>query len=87
MLIYFKQYLTGPDQCLNNSYRLREYREWQNVMGELENVRRHFAGTWFLALIWKFLNKFDNINSIFHLDKLSADNKCWNRFLSEILSL
>ena len=34
------------------------------------NVRTHFA------LIWKFLTKHGNINSIFHSDKISADNRC-----------
>ena len=41
-------------------------------MGE---VRRHFAISLFLALIWKFLTKCGNINSIFHSDRISADNK------------
>ena len=41
-------------------------------MGE---VRRHNAICLFLALIWKFLPKCDNINSIFHSDRISADNK------------
>ena len=45
-------------------------------MTEWENVRRHFAVSLLIALIWKFLSKFDNINSIFHSDKISADNKC-----------
>ena len=36
----------------------------------------HFVVSLSLALIWKFLTKYGNINSIFHLDKISADNKC-----------
>ena len=39
-----------------------------------------------LPFIWKFLTKYGNINSIFHSDKISADNTCRNRFVSEILS-
>ena len=40
-------------------------------MGE---VRKHFALCLFLALIWKFLTKRGYINSIFHSDRISADN-------------
>ena len=40
------------------------------------NVRRHFAVSLFLTLMWKFLTKYDNINSIFYSDKISADRKC-----------
>ena len=43
------------------------------IMGECLN--RHFAVRFFLALVWKFLTKYDNVNSIFHYDKISADNK------------
>ena len=35
-----------------------------------------FAISFAVALIWKFLTKYGNKNSIFHLDKISADNKC-----------
>ena len=45
----------------------------------------HFAVSLFLALIWKFLTNYDNINSIFHSDKISADSKCSNRFVSEMI--
>ena len=41
------------------------------IMGE---TRRHFVISLFLALIWKFLTKCGNINSIFHSDRISADN-------------
>ena len=42
----------------------------------LYNVRRYFAVSLFLVLIWKFLTKYGNINSICHSDKISADSKC-----------
>ena len=42
----------------------------------MEKVRRHFAIILFLALIWKFLTKYGNVNSIFHSDKISTDSKC-----------
>ena len=45
-------------------------------MGEWENVRRNFAVSLLFALIWIFLTKFGNTNSIFHSDEISADNKC-----------
>ena len=35
-----------------------------------------FAARLFLALIWKFLTKYGNVNSIFHSDKMSPDSKC-----------
>ena len=41
------------------------------IMGE---TRRHFVISLFLALIWKFLTKCGNVNSIFHSDRISADN-------------
>ena len=41
-------------------------------MGE---VRRLVAIYLFLALIWKFLTKCGNIYSIFHSNRISADNK------------
>ena len=42
------------------------------IMGE---VRMHFAVSLFLALIWKFPTKSGNLNSIFHSDKITANNK------------
>ena len=53
-------------------------------MGEF---RRYFVIALFLLLIWKFLTKYDNVNSVFHSDKIPADSKCWNRFLSEMILL
>ena len=41
----------------------------------MREVRRHFANSLFLGLIWKFLIKCGNINSIFHSDKITVDNK------------
>ena len=48
-------------------------------------VRRYFAISLFFALIWKFVTKCGNINSIFHSDKITADNKYRNRFVSELI--
>ena len=50
-----------------------------------ESTRRHFAVGLFVALIWKFLTKYSDINLIFYSDKVSADSKCWNRFVSQII--
>ena len=41
-----------------------------------ERILKDTAISLFLALIWKFLTKYGNINSIFHSDKISADSKC-----------
>ena len=43
----------------------------------------NFAISLFITFIWKFL--YGNTNSIFHSDKISADNKSWNRFVSEMI--
>ena len=40
-----------------------------------ERILKDTAISLFLALIWKFLTKYGNINSIFHSDKISADSK------------
>ena len=42
-------------------------------MGEC--LEGHFAVSLLHALIMKFLTKYDNINSVFHSDKISADSK------------
>ena len=39
-----------------------------------ENVRSHFVVRLFLVFILKFLIKYGDINSIFHSDKISANN-------------
>ena len=52
-------------------------------MGEC--LEGHFAVSLFHALIWKFLTKYGNINSVFHTDKISADGKYLNRFVSEMI--
>ena len=36
----------------------------------------HFAVSLLLPFIWKFLTKHGNVDSIFHSDKISADNTC-----------
>ena len=54
------------------------------IMGE---YYRHFVVSLFLALILKFLTKYGNRNSINHSDKISADSKCVNRFVSEMILL
>ena len=38
--------------------------------------KKHFALSLFLASIWKFLIKHDDINSIFHLDKFLQIHEC-----------
>ena len=46
MLTELRQYLTGPDQYLTNSYRLVILRQAlleQLMYMQWENVRRHFA--------------------------------------------
>ena len=50
-----------------------------------ERILKDTAISLFLALIWKFLTKYGNINSIFHSDKISADSKCLKRFASEMI--
>ena len=40
-----------------------------------ERILKDTAISLFLALIWKFLTKYGNINSVFHSDKISADSK------------
>ena len=42
----------------------------------MEGVRRHFAVSFFLVLVWKFPSKYGKRNSTFHSDKISSDNKC-----------
>ena len=42
----------------------------------------HFAVSLFHALTWKFLTKYGNIYSVFHSDKVYADSKYLNRFVS-----
>ena len=50
-----------------------------------ENFIRHFVVSLFFALIWNVLTKYGNINSIFRADKISADNKCRNTFVNEMI--
>ena len=40
-----------------------------------ESLEGHFAVSLFHALIWNFLTKYVNINSVFHSDKISTDSK------------
>ena len=54
-------------------------------MGEF--LEGHFALNLFHALIWTFLNKYGNKNSVLHLDKISSDSKYLKRFLSEMIIL
>ena len=63
------RYLTDTNQYvdLTTTFKMRPC-----IIGE---VRRLFAISLFLALIWKFIAKFGNINSIFHLDRIPADSK------------
>ena len=44
------------------------------VLYNSENVRSHFVVRLFLVFILKFLIKYGDINSIFHSDKISANN-------------
>ena len=39
------------------------------------------------SLHWfgNFALKNGNINSVFHSDKISADNKCWSKFVIEMV--
>ena len=45
----------------------------------------HLAVSWFHALIWRFLTKYGNINSVFHSDKIFANSKYLSRFVSEMI--
>ena len=54
-------------------------------MGEF--LEGHFAVNLFHALIWEFLTKYGNINSIFHSDKISSDSKYLKRFVSQMMIL
>ena len=50
------------------------------TMGEC--LEGHFTVSLFHALTWKFLTKYGNIYSVFHSDKVYADSKYLNRFVS-----
>ena len=77
MLTYLKQHLTGPDQFLESLIYF--YIDFCHIQDKaLYNgrmFRRHFAVSFFHALIEKFLTKYGNIYSIFHSDKISAGRK------------
>ena len=49
---------------------------------------RMIEGTLLLVCSLHWLGNFSkcgNINSVFHSDKLSADGKCWNRYVTEMI--
>ena len=39
-------------------------------------LRKHFALSLLLTLIWKLFTKYDNVNTIFHSDKFLDIYKC-----------
>ena len=66
------QYLTKTCQYSTNTYMnpyLTDPSTNAKLILTLILILRHFAVSLFLALTWKFLTTFDNINSVFHSDE------------------
>ena len=81
------QYLTDNCRYLTDIEMLR-LRLNHYIQDKALYNGRILEGTLFLvcSLHWLVnLSKCGNINSIFHSDKISADSKCWSRYVSEMI--